>query len=371
MKPSGKKKTEKPKFIRVVVADDSPFICRLLKQYLESDPVLKVIKTVLDGKQAMDAVRKLKPDVVTMDLDMPVLNGLEALEQIMVKYPTAVVLISGVGREAARMTSLGLSLGAVDFILKYTPGATIPPESLRREIIAKVKAAARIKVIRSIPSMEKRFAGLREHERLEAPGPEPDILRDISHIVVVGASTGGPLALKELLSSLNEDFPFPLLIVQHMPEGFTATMAGQFDRLFSFPVREAAQDDTLTPGTVLIAPGDRHLLIGASGNIQISRGPAINGHRPSIDVAMQSAAQAFGRYATGVLLSGMGTDGTQGLLAIRHNGGATLAQSKETCVINTMPESAVRKGIVQQVGSPPEIGRWLTKRSEGVVPKRH
>ena len=371
MTQSRKKKTKKPTPIRVVVADDSPFICRLLKQYLESDPFVKVIKTVLNGKQAMDAVGKLKPDVVTMDLDMPVLSGLDALEQIMVKRPTAVVLISGVGRQAARMTSRGLSMGAVDFILKYTPGVTIPPDSLRREIIAKVKAAARIKVIRTIPSMDTRFAEMKRPKRPKAPEPEPDILRDISHLVVVGASTGGPLALKDLLSSLKEDFPFPLLIVQHMPEGFTATMAAQFDRLFSFPVREAAQDEPLSPGTVLVAPGDRHLLISPEGNIQISRGSAINGHRPSIDVAMQSAAQAFGRYTTGVLLSGMGTDGTQGLLAIRHNGGATLAQSKETCVINTMPESAVRKGIVQQVGSPLEIGRWLTERPDGVMPQRH
>lgn len=351
----------------MVVADDSPFICRLLKEYLESDPVVTVIKTVLNGKQAMDAVRKLEPHVLTLDLDMPVLNGLEALEQIMVKRPTAVVLISGVGRQAARMTNRGLALGAVDFILKYTPGATIPPDSLRREIIAKVKAAARIKVIRSIPSMDTRFAGIKGPKATKAPEPEPDILRDISHIVVVGASTGGPLALKDLLSSLKEDFSFPLLIIQHMPEGFTATMAAQFDRLFSFPVREAAQDEPLSPGTVLIAPGDQHLLIGPSGNIQIKRGSAINGHRPSIDVAMQSAAQAFGRYTTGVLLSGMGTDGTQGLLAIRRNGGTTLAQSKETCVINTMPESAVRKGIVQQIGSPHEIGRWLTKKPDTVV----
>ena len=351
----------------MVVADDSPFICSLLKRYLESDPVVKVIKTVLNGKQAMDAVGKLEPDVVTLDLDMPVLNGLEALEQIMVRRPTAVVLISGVGRQAARMTNKGLALGAVDFILKYTPGATIPPDSLRLEIIAKVKAAARIKVIRSIPSMDTRFADIKVARQPKAPEPEPDMLRDITHIVVVGASTGGPLALKDLLSSLKEDFPFPLLIVQHMPEGFTATMAAQFDRLFSFPVREAVHDDPLSPGTVLVAPGDRHLLISPSGHIQIRRSSAINGHRPSIDVAMQSAAQAFGRYTTGVLLSGMGTDGTQGLMAIRRNGGATLAQSKETCVINTMPESAVRKGIVQQIGSPHEIGRWLTKSPERVA----
>ena len=164
--------------IRVVVADDSPFICRLLRQYLESDPVISVIQTVHNGKEAMDAVKSFKPDVLTLDIDMPVLSGLDALTQIMAECPTAVVLISGVGRQAAQMTGKELSLGAVDFILKYIPGATMHPESLRRDIIAKVKAASQIKVIRSIPSMEMRFARFAQFKRPLQPkpsAPEPQL----------------------------------------------------------------------------------------------------------------------------------------------------------------------------------------------------
>jgi len=347
--------------IHVVVADDSLFICRLLTQYLESEPTIKVIKTVQNGKAAMDAIRKHKPDVLTLDLTMPVLNGLEALKRIMAECPTAVLLISGISKQAARMTKAGLSLGAVDFILKYSPGKTISPDTLRREIIAKVKAAARVKLIRSIPTIGSR---LEIHKRAIFPSAARSryaVYRGISRLVVIGASTGGPLALKDLLSSLKEDFSFSIVIVQHMPKGFTAILAEQFDRLFSFPVSEARNREYLSSGTVLVAPADRHLLINSNGIVRITMTAEVNGHRPSIDVAMQSAAQTFGSDTAGVLLSGMGIDGIQGLTAIKHNCGATFAQSKETCVIDTMPYGAIKQGIVERVGSPAEIGGWLTE----------
>jgi len=276
-----------------------------------------------------------------------------------------VVLISGVSKEAARMTEKGLSLGAVDFILKYSPDAAVPPEALRKEIIAKVKAAARIKVIRSIPSMDARFRKKTPDgadHRLPEPVPEaapPVPPGRAPNLVVVGASTGGPLALKELLTQLGGNFPFSMIIVQHMTEKFTAILAEQFNNLFPFPVREAADGDRLTPGTVLVAPGDRHLLVLPDGTVQISTTREINGHRPSIDVAMQSAAQAFGERTAGVILSGMGNDGAQGMLAIRHNCGATYAQSGETCVIDSMPKSAMDKDVIDRVGTPAQIGRWL------------
>jgi two-component system chemotaxis response regulator CheB len=348
-----------PEWIRVVVADDSPFICRLLKHYLESDPSITVVKTAFNGRDAVDSVKAVRPDVVTLDLDMPVMSGIDALRQIMVECPTAVVLISGLGKQAAQMTTRGLSLGAVDFILKYSPGVTIPADSINREIVAKVKAAAQVKVIRSIPSMEARFNGFSKPLILEPPKTELLLERGERRLVIVGASTGGPLALKDLLASLRNDFSFALIVVQHMPEGFTATLAAQFNRLFSFSVREASQGEFLSPGSVLVTPGDRHLLVRPDGSLLISLAAKINGSRPSIDATMQSAAQVFGSDVTGVILSGMGMDGTEGLLSIRRNGGTVYAQSKETCVIDTMPKTAIRKGIVHRVGSPKEIGRWL------------
>ena len=345
--------------VRVVVADDSPHVCRLLSYCLESDPAIAVVKTVPNGKDAVEAVREFRPDVLTLDLDMPIMNGLDALQQIMAEHPTSVVLISGMGKQAASMTDKGLSLGAVDFILKYSPGEAVAPESLHQEIIAKVKAAAQIEVIRSIPPMESRFKAYKQHVQ---PGtrPQPVSVQGISRLVIVGASAGGPLALKALLSALREGFPFALVIVQHMPEGFTATLAAQFDRLYAFPVREAGQGEILTLGTVLVAPGDRHLIIRDDGSVLISMVGRIKGSRPSIDATMQSAARTYGRYLTGVILSGMGSDGTEGMGAVRACGGSTYAQSQESCVIANMPKSAIKEGVVQRIGTPAEIGSWLS-----------
>jgi len=365
-------------FIRVVVADDSPFICRLLTEYLESDPDIRVIQTALNGKDAVEYVKTLKPDVLTLDLNMPVLSGLDTLRRIMTESPVSVVLITGISKEAARMTEEGLSLGATDFIFKYSPDSAIQPESLCREIIAKVRAAARVKVIRSIPSVKSRLTYFNPDEIISGSltefGEQRNLNKDknpykISEskikipdsIVIVGASTGGPLALKELLCSLQKNFSFPLVIVQHIPEKFTKILADQLNRILPFSVKEAKQDDILLPGTVLVAPGDRHLLIQSDGRVHLSMTPPVNGHRPSIDVTMQSAARSFGAYTAGVLLSGMGNDGTRGLAAIKNNSGLTYVQSKETCVIDTMPSSAIKQDIVQYIGSPAEIGSCLMK----------
>ena len=346
--------------IRVLVADDSSSICRLLTHFLESDASIEVVKTVHNGKAAVEMVKEIQPDVLTLDLDMPVQDGLEALRRIMAERPTPVVLISGVGKQAAQKTCEGLSLGAVDFLLKYSPGVTISPESFRRDIIAKVKAAAQVRVIRSIPTMQARAAWIADSISLKSSQPKSEAYPTISGVVIVGASTGGPLALKALLGSLPNHFPFALIIVQHMPEGFTSTLAAQFDRLFPFPVMEACQGELLSPGKVLLAPGDCHLVICSDGSVLITRAEKINDVRPSIDVTMQSAAQIFGKRVTGVVLSGMGSDGTQGLLTIKRHGGTTYAQSIETCVIQSMPETAIEKGVVRRVGTPAEIGSWLS-----------
>lgn len=350
--------------IRVVIADDSHFICRLLTSYLESDPALKVIKTVHNGKEAMMAAKNLKPDVITLDLNMPEVNGIQALKYIMAECPTAVVLISGVARQAADMTGQGLAMGAVDFILKYSPKAMLPPEVLRREIIAKVKAASKIKVIRSIPSINVRFSGRFPQRAAKIERViSPPVGQRFQRVAIIGASTGGPLAIKELLLSMNPSFTFTIVIVQHIPEGFSGILAQQFNRLVPFSVKEAVSGDKLQPGTVLIAPGNKHLLFDQDGSIILSGTNEVNGHRPSIDVTMQSAAQIFGDSSAGVILSGMGNDGAEGLIAIKNNCGITYAQSSETCVVDSMPISAIRMDSVRKVGSPAEIGRWLTSGS--------
>lgn len=353
--------------IRVIVADDSPFICRLLTRHLESGPGIRVVATANDGKEAVEAVRKHRPDVLTLDIDMPVLSGIDALRIIMTDCPTAVILISGLSRQGARLTEEGLALGALDFILKYSSDHATEPDAVRKEIVAKVKAAARVKVIRSIPSMATRVVTARKSAAVEMWRLEMPTYRDPFRLVVVGASTGGPLALRELLSALERDFPFAIVVVQHMPPGFTATMAAHFDRLFPFSVREAGRGDWLRPGAVLVAPGDRHFLMDSKGRVLFRAAAGRRGYIPSIDVTMQSAAERLGRYATGVLLSGMGGDGVQGLKEILSHGGQTFAQSRETCVIDGMPAAAIARGVAHRVGSPAQIAGWLNETADGTL----
>jgi two-component system chemotaxis response regulator CheB len=348
--------------IRVVVADDSPFVCRLLKGHLESSPDVRVVGTALDGPRALELTRELRPDAVTLDLGMPGMSGLEVLDRLMRHHPVPVLVISGVSRQAADLALEALRRGAVDFIFKYTPGVDTDAEALRREIVAKVRTAARVKVIRSLgdpaacdgpqPTLS---AGASE----ETPTPEEPAEFGTEQVIVIGASTGGPVALRELLEELPVDFPAGILVVQHLPGTFTGVLAAQLDRRVRVRVKEAEEGDRLRPGLVLIAPGERHLLIRPNGRIDLVRAAKIRGHRPSIDVTMQSAAQAYGPRARGVLLTGMGTDGVIGLQWIRRRGGKTFVQDAASCVVNGMPQRALDKGVVDASGPPGQIAAWL------------
>lgn len=357
--------------IRVVVADDSPFVCRLLTNYLQSSADCEIVGTALNGKRAIQLIRELKPDVVTLDIEMPTMDGLEALDIIMTEFPTPVIIVSGISREAAATTLRALNMGAVDFILKYSADHPINPEVLRQEIIDKVKAASRIKVIRSIKRLHKRRSGeivevleeTRPSEPIPAVKPAAQPVTGFPYLpaglIVVGASTGGPVAIRELFSKFPPDFQAGIIVVQHIPESFTEVLAAQLNRRLPLRVKEAAQDDLLEPGLVLVAPGDRHLLLRSDGRMDINKGPVINGHRPSIDVTMQSVAQVYGSRTTGIILTGMGNDGVSGMVAIHAKKGRTFAQSSESCVVNGMPQRAIEKGVVQRVAAPTEIGRIL------------
>ena len=348
--------------IRVVVADDSPFVCRLLTSYLESSPGIEVVGTAKDGATAVRLVEELRPDVATLDLEMPNMNGLEALEYIMTKVPTPVLLISGTSRRAAKLTVLALDLGAVDFILKYTPGLNTDPEKLRYEIISKARAAAQTRVIRLLKQPEQPSNVIRMplSPKVEALSAQVDSAHSAAAgLVVIGASTGGPLALKRLLGALSSDFNSAIVVVQHMPGTFTSVLAEQLDRQVELSVKEAEHGDLLEPGRVYVAPGGYHVVINKSNRIELNDGLEVSGHRPSIDLAMQSAAQIYGPLARGVVLTGMGEDGTLGLVAIHENGGKTFAQDAESCIVNGMPQRAIDRGVVDYVASPEEIASRL------------
>lgn len=342
--------------IRVLVADDSPFVCRLLTSYLHSVPDFEVVGTAHDGRQALERVKSLRPDAVTLDLEMPEVDGLEALSQIMRECPTPVVAISGVSGRAATRTLQALDLGAVDFVLKYTPGANIEPADLRREILAKLRAASRIRVVRSLGRPAS--AALGPERLFPAPTPPPSA-DPPSALVIIGASTGGPLAVRELLSALPAEFPAPIVVVQHMPKNFTAVLAAQLDRHCRLHVRESEEDDHLAPGLVLVAAGGHHLLLRSGYRVTQCSGDTGGAYCPSIDVAMESAARIYGSQLVGVLLTGMGDDGAAGLQMIHERGGVTFAQGSESCVVDGMPRRARDLGAVDHVAPPCEIGQML------------
>jgi two-component system chemotaxis response regulator CheB len=359
--------------LRVVVVDDSPFVCQLLSNFLNSSPDIQVVGTETSGSKAVKTVKKVRPDAVTLDQDMPEMSGLETLEQMMQECPTPVILISGVSRQAADITLQALEIGAVDFILKYTPGVDTDPEIFRKEVITKVQAAAQVKVIRSLRSShsEKKDA-LHIHDDGEPPTEnvvEEKRRAQRAHrkkasfppegVVVIGASTGGPIALRDLLGALPHDFPAAVIIVQHLPSTFTRVLATQLNRQGSLEVKEAESGDLLVGSKVFVAPGDYHLLISSDSRIELSKAPEIRGHRPSVNVTMQSVAQHYGALAKGVILSGMGDDGAQGIVSVRSKGGKTFAQEASTCVIDGMPQRAIEKGAVDYVGSPTEIAHLL------------
>lgn len=357
--------------IQVVIADDSPFVCRLLASYLQELPDVEVVGTAHDGREAVELIERLRPQVATLDLEMPELDGLGALERIMQQTPTPVVMISGASGQAARKTLSALDLGAVDFVLKFSPGSAVDPQSLRHEIVSKVRAAAQIRVIRSLRSRggEIRPVPLPKLPAtpvrpVEAPSPPTAALLP-GGVVVVGASTGGPVALRELLSHLPGDFPAALVVVQHMPPTFTGVLAAQLDRQVALQVREARDGDTLAPGTALVAPGGFHLLLRPDSRVQLKEGPEISGHCPSIDVTMQAVAQVYGPRTRGVLLTGMGNDGSMGMVTIRAKGGRNFAQAAESCVVNGMPQRAIERGVVDHVAPPHQLARLLTLELPG------
>ena len=362
------------KRIGVLVADDSPFVCRLLSSYLNSTSDMEVMGTALNGRRAVEMVHKLRPSVVTMDLEMPQMDGLEAVGLIMRDCPTPIVAISGVSGRAATMTLQALDLGAVDFILKFTPGVQTQPHVLRKEIVGKIRAASKVHVIRSLPANEawlpkahvstSRPALIKTSGVQQFPQPAPNAELPAGGLVVVGASTGGPITLREMLSALPADFGASMIIVQHMPRAFTSALAAQLKRYAPLPVREACEGDSLQPGTVLIAPGGFHLILRPDLKVALHRGPEIGGHCPSIDVAMQSAAQVLGPWVTGVILTGMGDDGAMGLKEIRAKGGMTYAQDAATCVVNGMPQRAIDLGVVSGVAPPKRIAQMLVQQTK-------
>jgi two-component system, chemotaxis family, protein-glutamate methylesterase/glutaminase len=347
--------------ISVAIADDSPFTCKLLASYVEDGGECRVVGLAHDAQSTIDLIRRETPDVLTLDLQMPGGDGLDLLRQLADEPPVSIVVISGVTRLAAATTLKALELGAVDFILKYTPDAPVSRASLRREIIAKVKAAAAAHPTRRTApaSSAQTVAASQAPTRATARAVTPP---DAAGVVVIGASTGGPTAIGELVNQLSADFSTPCVVVQHLPASFTAPFAAQLKRHAKVPVRVAEEGDRLEPGVVLVAPGAMHLLIKPDGRIHLQTPASKDFYRPSIDMAMTSAAEAYGASAIGVVLTGIGNDGSEGLKHIHDAGGECFVQDIASCIVPSMPERALQHAGADIVGTPERIGQILCSR---------
>lgn len=355
--------------IRVAVADDSPFTCRLLASYMERAGDCEVVGTATDAKSTMELVSRTAPDVLTLDLFMPGVNGLDLLKELALHRSMRVVVISGVTRRAAATTLRALEYGAVDFVLKFTPGAPVNPASLAREIVAKVRAAATAHPGVARPQARPLSAEAAIHEAKHAVASRPmhqssrAIPSGRDALIVLGASTGGPSALRDVLSELPHDFQTPCVIVQHLPAPFTAPFAEQLERHLHLPVREATASDRLQPGRLLVSPGAFHLVVHRGGRIELKPASEQDLYRPSIDLTMTSAAECFKQNAVGVVLTGMGSDGAEGLSQIRKSGGVACVQDPASCLVASMPARALQLAGADYVGAPGYLGSLLAARA--------
>jgi two-component system chemotaxis response regulator CheB len=332
------------KRIRVLVVDDSALMRQVISSLLARDPAIEVVGTASDPYVARDKILALRPDVLTLDVEMPRMDGLAFLEKLMRGHAMPVVMVSSLTETGCETTLRALELGAVDFVTKPKVDLRERIGDVAQEIIDKVKAAASARVRQATPRPHAPQAG--------APRPRPALagFRTTQQILAIGASTGGTEALREFLTALPPDAP-GVVVVQHMPEHFTRAFADRMDTLCTVRVKEAEDGDRLLAGHVIIAPGNHHMRLvrdGATYRVRLSQDPPVNRHRPSVDVLFESCAGAAGRNAVGVIMTGMGDDGARGLLAMRHAGARTLGQDEATCVVYGMPKVAAEMGAVEQ-----------------------
>jgi len=336
--------------VRVLVVDDSALMRKLIPQMLQHDDSIEVVGTAMDGSFALKKIEELKPSVVTLDLEMPGMNGIDTLKEIMRREPVPVIVFSSHSTEGATVTMKALGLGAFDFVTKPKDTQAHMAETAK-ELIAKVKAAADCKLKPRIM-----WAEPPKREKVEAAAAHP------TRIVAIGVSTGGPQAMEYLLSTLPGDFPGAIVVVQHMPDGFTDMFARRLDEVCPLRVKEAQSGDLLLPGRVLICPGNRHMKakrLPLGDVVVLSDEPRVNGHRPSADVLLRSVAEEFKNLAVGVLMTGMGDDGAEGLGAVKKEGGMTIAQSEDSCVVYGMPKAAIERGYAIRVVSLDVMGATL------------
>jgi Chemotaxis response regulator containing a CheY-like receiver domain and a methylesterase domain len=363
--------------IQVLVVDDSAFMRKIIQDILNGDGEVKVISTARNGKEALEKVKTLKPDVITLDVEMPEIDGLSCLKEINKITNTPVIMLSGLTREGADLTIRALEAGAIDFIAKPVNLFSLAGEEKKKELTDKIKMAYRSvnkakPITKKIPVNEIKPQGIIKPIDIEKKPVKPrtSTYTGTLNIVAIGTSTGGPRALQSVLPFIPEEIPAAILIVQHMPPNFTKSLAERLNDMSKINVKEAEDGDVLVAGTAYIAPGDYHMRVNKLRNgtyvIKLDKEPAVGGHRPSVNVMMTSLSETGIRgNVIGVIMTGMGADGSEGLKMLKNNNKAfTIAQDEKSCVVYGMPKSAYLTGAVDVVVPLNDISNEILKHME-------
>jgi len=346
------------KKFRVLVVDDSAFMRKVLESIFNADEQLVVIGHAKDGREAIALAESLKPDVITMDLNMPHLDGLQATAQIMTTNPRPIVVVSSESKEGASSTLRALELGAIDFVTKPSSGIDLDMQSVKDDLLRKVRIAAKVRVVRTASRLAAALqapmnggAAAKPQAPVARPATPVTLPADMRFpVVVLAASTGGPATVMRLAPGFTKDFPAAVILVQHMPAAFTTQYALQLAEFTGIRVKEAEANEPVQPGTFYICPGGQHLRVSPTGRMQLDGATGrIDGYLPNIDVTMESVAAFAGAMSIGVVLTGMGSDGARGAKAIKNAGGYVVAQDEATSVIFGMPAEAIKTGAVDQV----------------------
>jgi len=361
------------KKIRILVVEDSTFMTKVLEKIFNADEHMQVVGTAKDGREAVVLAESLKPDVVTMDINMPRVDGLQATAEIMTTNPRPIVIVSSESKEGAASTLRSLELGAIEFVAKPSGGIDLDMQTVKEELLRKVRMASKVRVVRTASLLA---STIQNPSSAKAPAAPPRLstrpaptsgLDQRFPVVVLVASTGGPATIMRIAPGFTRDFPAAVLLVQHMPATFTTQYAAQLAEFTEIRVKEAEANESLRPGTLYICPGGQHLRVTPTGRIQLDgTSGRINGYLPNMDVTMESVAAFAGPLSIAGILTGMGNDGANGAKAIKAAGGLVLAQDEATAVIFGMPAEAIKAGAVDQVLAIDDVYAAIEKRVLGV-----
>ena len=360
------------KKFRVLVVDDSTFMRKVLEGIFNADDQLQVVGNAKDGREAVAMAESLKPDVITMDINMPHVDGLQATAEIMTTNPKPIVIVSSESREGAASTLRALELGAIEFVAKPSSAIDLDMQSVKEELLRKVRMAAKVRVVRTASRLASTIQNS-NGSKTSLPAPvraRPAATSGLDQrfpVVVLAASTGGPATVMRIAPGFTADFPAAVILVQHMPAAFTTQYAAQLADFTGIRVKEAEANEALQPGTLYICPGGQHLRITPTGRIQLDGTTGrINGYLPNIDVTMESVAAFAGPLSIAGVLTGMGNDGANGAKAVKAAGGLVLAQDEATSVIFGMPAEAIKAGAVDQVLGIDDVYAAIEKRVLGI-----